>query len=189
MASVILALRKAEGNLRFYLWASLAAIPAEWGIHYLWGDWSWQYAATYILATLPILWGIARICWAAIEYRRYRARPLATSFVIALMLGRLAYVGLSRPVTWFDWINLSIGVCLTWSGTLFWFASAYTSRSDLGLILSIFWLSQAVSSFGWTLYLWERLNWIIDPSLGIAAFLLLAWRLARTNPSKTAFHI
>jgi hypothetical protein len=181
-ASILLALPRARTRLRFYLWASLAALPAEWSAHYLYGDWSWQYAATYVAVTLPILVAVALIVWEHIRKGPYRLRAIASCFILAAVLGRMTYGGIGRQITYFDWINLSLGVALATAGLLVGFTAAYSKRWDLGLILAVFWTSQAASSFGWTLHLWESLNWIIDPSLGIAAFLLLRWRLA-FNPS------
>lgn len=177
MASILLALRKAGGNLRFYLRTQLASLPALWIGSRLWGIWSPWYAGIYVAATLPILWGIARICWAVLRGREYRLRAAAIGSFLAIILGRLAYVGLQRHVTYFDWINIALGVSLVWAGTLVGFAAPHVKRWDLALILGFLWVLQAVSSFGWTQHLNERLNWMIDPSLGIMAFLILAWRL------------
>lgn len=118
---------------------------------------------------------------------RYPLRTTAFAFLLAGVLGRMVYLGQNRPATYFDWINILLGVYLWWAGSVLGNAAAFVKRWDLSIVLALFWISQAVSSFGWTLHRWEHLNWIIDPSLGIVAFLSLAF-LARNNPSKTVLH-
>lgn len=178
MGAMILALRqRPPRSVGLYLCSQIFFCVSIWAGNWLWGIWSRWYATLYVAVTLPILWCIARLCWEALERRCYRARSLAISFLIAGLLGRLCYVGLPRPVTGFDWINLTLGVCLTWAGTLVGFAAPHIKRWDLALILGMLWLFQGLSSFGWTLHLWEPLNFIIDPVLGIVAFSILAWRL------------
>jgi hypothetical protein len=180
VASISLALtRRPPRSVGLYLLAQLAFCPAVWIGNWLWGVWSPWYGGVYVAATLPILWCIARLCWESLERRKYRARIVAISFLIAAALGKLSYIGLARPVTWFDWLNLTLGVFLASAGTLLGFTAPYVKRGDIALILGMYWVWQAVSSWGWTLYLWEDLNWVIDPALSIAAFTLLAWRLHR----------
>ena len=177
-ASLILALRaNPEPSLKWYCWAQLASLPVLWFASMLWGVWSPWYGGIYVAATLPILWCIARICWESLDAHRYKARALAGPFLIAGVLCRFAYLGMGRPSAYFDWINLSLGMALAWGGTVLGFAAPHQKRWDLALILAIFWMTQALSSFGWTLFLREDLNWVIDPALGILAFTLLAWRL------------
>jgi len=148
------------------------------GAAWSYGIWSPAYAIVYTLATLPILGCIALITWESIEDRPYRLRPLALSFLLALTLARIAFVGLGRAATGYDWVNLVLGGYLAWMGALIGFAAPYARRWDLSLILGLFWIFQAFSSFGWTMNRW-RWNWTLDPSGAIVAFLLIALRLRR----------
>jgi len=173
-------------SLKWYLWAQLVSLPIIWLSSRIWGIWSPWYGGIYVAATLPILWSIGKLCWESLADHRYKLRAIAGPFLIAGVLGRLAYLGLSRQATYFDWINLSFGVCLAWSGTTLGFSSPHQKRWDLALILAVFWMTQAVSSFGWTLFLDEKLNWQVDPILGIAAFLLISWRLRMPHPTPAA---
>lgn len=188
LLSLILALRqRAPLSIYAYLLAQLIYIPPVMLVVWLLGVWSPWYALVYVVFTLPILASIAWIVSDVLLERHYRLRPLAIALVLALMLGRIAYFGLGRPVTYFDWINLALGVLLATAGIVTAYTAPYLARCDLALILSLLWLGQSISCFGWALHLWERWNFLLDPAMGIVAFSLLAWRLR--GPSERSVRV
>jgi len=177
MGSLILALRqRAPLSILGYIFAQLVSLPPIWLGAWLLGIWSPWYAAIYVLFTLPILAAILWIVHDVLLELHAGIRAIAVAFILAVILARIAFVGLSHAPTGYDWLNLVLGAYLAWAGILVGTASAYIERWDLGLILGCLWLGQSVSCFGWTLHLWANLNWILDPLLGVTAFLLIAWR-------------
>ena len=187
MGSLILALKqRAPLSVYAYLLAELVYIPPVMLAAWLLGIWSPWYAAIYVLFTLPILLAILWIVHDVLLEVHADAKPVAIAFILAIIPGRMSYLEIHRPVTRFDWINLIFGVALMWAGTLVGYAAKHIERWDLGLILAILWILQAVSFFGWTIHLWEKWNFVIDPVLGIVAFSLLAWRTRDRDYSPTA---
>jgi len=176
MAALLAALRlPAPDSLRRYLWCHLATIPFVWGGGLLFGDWSITYAAIYCACSGLILVSIGSIAWECLNGRHFRARTAAIALILALCLGKLA----SSETSGLGWISLVEGVILFWAGMIVGFTAPYIQRWDIALTLSLFWMAQALYSFGWTLHghLWDRWNWTVPPLTGIAAFSIIAWRL------------
>jgi hypothetical protein len=166
-------------NVERYLWAVLAQIPFCLAANAWWGIWSVEYAAVYVFFTGLILWCICRIALDCLRERQYRLRAAAIMFILAVMLVKMAFTGLPRPVDGFAMISLIEGFVLAWCGSLCAFLAPYTRRPDLIFPLAVFWLALALYDFGWVLHgrMWDRINWLVPPALGVCCFSLLAWRL------------
>jgi hypothetical protein len=91
----------------------------------------------------------------------------------------MAFLGVPKPVDGFAVISLVEGFFLVWCGSLCAFLAPYTRHPDLVFPLAVFWLALALYDFGWVLHghVWDRINWLVPPALGMATFSLLALRL------------
>lgn len=166
-------------SLNRYLWAQLVYIPFVWAAYWLCGEWSVGYAVVYVAFTGFILATIPSILLDCLKGWRYPTHLAATTFLLAMVLTRITFLGARASFDGYGAISLVEGFFLAWAGTLAAFIAPYTKRSDLTFTLGAFWLCQSAFSFGWTIHgaFWNRINWIVPPVTAILAFTLVWLRL------------
>lgn len=151
-------------------------------------SYGWIFAIVTGIVFLSIGW----LTWESLLTARYKLRLFAIASLLAMAFSRMAFLGIGRPVAWFDWLVIGEGALLVACGTLIGISAPYSKLPDISLGLSVLWLMQALIAFGFSLHF---PNWnVIDPYaraiIGILGFLFLGWRLhARNHAPKTAFHI
>jgi hypothetical protein len=178
--SLVLALlQNPPTSLRRYLWAQLVYVPFVWAAYYVFGEWSVGYAVIYCIFTVIILLSVVGIVTDCVSAWRHPARLAGSAFLLAMVLTRKAFTGVSGHLDGYEAITLAEGFFLSWAGTLATFTAPYTKRPDLVFPLGMFWMIQAAYDFGWTLHghLWDAVNWVIPPAMGVICFTFLAWRL------------
>jgi hypothetical protein len=190
-ASLVLALsQRPPTRLKLYLLAQLVYVPFVWAAYYLWDEWSVGYAAVYVAFTVLILLAIVGIVMDFLADWRYPARLAGSTFLLAMVIARIAFLGSQERFSDYGAISLTEGFFLAWAGTLALFAAPYTKRPDFIFPLGLLWIAQAAYDFGWMLHgrLWDAWNWIVPPGMCVCCFLFLAARLAwtRQRPSATA---
>jgi hypothetical protein len=174
-------LKHPPANLGWYLWAELVSIPFFLCSAWAFGVYSVAYAVVYCLLTALIFLTIARLAWDCLESRRYRFRALGVALTFSIVLTRIAFIGISKPFSGYLVISLAEGLILAWAGILAVFTAPYTRRPDLTFPLGALWLGQACYRLGWALNfsVWQEINWVIPPMLGLACYSFLAWRLGQ----------
>lgn len=175
-------------SLALYLKAQLAYIPPVMLTYWLAGPGT-LYAAVYSLLTAYILLTALWIVYVTLVSRDYALRGSALAVLIALLFGRVAYVGLDRGMGFADWVVLIEAAVLVWCGTMIGTLAPYTPDRNLSLALSFTWLGQALFDFGFLLYdsspLWARLNYAVPPLVMIALCLWIGLR-NRALPAKAS---
>ena len=175
-----------KNYFRAQLLYSFFVFPAEWFI----GPGPF-YAIVYIIFTAWILLADLWIVYEAMYTRAYRLRGAAVAFILTLCLARLTYMGLEQSVSLYTWIVLVEGAILLWCGILLTALAAHQQDKSLALAMGFLWLAQALFDFGdclhWGWPLWNRLNYIVPPSLIIALCVWIGLRArARLNASGRA---
>lgn len=173
--------RNPPANVSRWLWAQLVYIPFVWTASFFYSNEAWQYALTYCVFTAWILYAVVRIAWDSARGHRYRLRMVAASLVLAATLAECARLDMHGQ---WAWVTLSEGFLLLWAGILTAFAGAHRPRWDLYVPLGAFWVLQGGFSLGWTIHgqVWQDWNWVVPPTMGLACFSYLAWRLKPASP-------
>ena len=176
--------------VRNYLRAQLIYIPPVLLTSWFLGTGPF-YAIVYIIFTAWILLAALWIVYEAMYTRAYRLRGAAVAFILTLCLARLTYMGLEQSVSLYTWIVLVEGAILLWCGILLTALAAHQQDKSLALAMGFLWLAQALFDFGdclhWGWPLWNRLNYIVPPSLIIALCVWIGLRArARLNASGRA---
>lgn len=170
--------RHPPAKLAAFFWAQLIYIPPVLCSAWYFGVWSWPYLIVFSLFTAVILLSACRLTWALLQSRQQRLRPIAATFLVALVMARIAHRG-SLAHDRFLTVWLSEGFILAWLGALLALLAPYTRRPDLYFPLALLWLCQSCWAFGWSLN-WQMLagwNWVLPPLMGLCCFSFLAWRL------------
>lgn len=178
--------RHPPARLAAFFWAQLLYIPPVLCSAWYFGVWSWQYLAVFSLFTAVIIWSTSRLTWALLKTRQNRLRPAAATFLVALVMARIAWIGTVQPRSSFLAISIAEGFTLAWNGSLLSLLAPYTRRPDLYFPLALLWLCQSCWAFGWSLN-WQMLaswNWVLPPLMGLLAFSFLAWRLKSQYPGQ-----
>jgi hypothetical protein len=131
---------------------------------------------------------ILRLTWESLLTARYKLRLSAIASLLAMLFARMSFLGLGRPIEWFDWLVIGEGALLIACGALMGISVPYTKQPDVAIGLSIMWLAQALVAFGYALH-WPAWN-VIDPYaralVGMAGFLFIGSRLhsrAKLHPA------
>ena len=139
------------------------------------------YTVCYCLLSIPIYRSIGRIAWEVLRGRRYRARPLVISAILAAGMGYTALLGISRyPHSLFSYLAVVQGFCLLWAGLVLGGVAAHLEQKAVHYPLALLWMAQGVFNLGFGLHLPAWLgwpNWVIQPLLAAAAFVVIGWRL------------
>jgi hypothetical protein len=137
------------------------------------------YGCIYVGLTALIFVAIGRLVLEGLATARYRARCLAIGLILAVLFARLAYLGLARPAEWFDWIIITEGALLVWSGVLMGMSAPYMRLPDIALGLGTLWLAQALIAFGYVLHFpaWNHIGVYARPIAGILGFAFIGLRL------------
>lgn len=148
----------------------MVLFPVAW----LAGTSSITYRIVYSLLTAFILLAVARIVTEAISEKQNSWRGAALAGVLAITLGRLAWVGMPA-IKYYSVIGIVEGVCLFWAGICLGYLAAHTHRWDIALTLAILWILQALFRFGFYLHYptWMAFNWRIPPVLAASAFVII----------------
>lgn len=173
--------------LFFYVGAMMLAMAAEWPVKWEFGAASQAYLWTWVCSTALVLVFVAVAVWEHIRLLRYKLRAFAVASLIALVPARMSYLGDWGHHTLTDKLITAEGFLLLLAGLLVGGAAPHTRRPDLSLIVALFWIGQSTFDWGWILHwpAWNAASWILGPSMGIVAFLLLAWRLWK-SPSRAS---
>lgn len=169
------------------LWPYFLLMAMSWvggyAARYTFGDESWQYLIFWCGITALILgWVVLLAVLALKSISRYPWRLGVTALFISGIFARLAYV-YAEPLTAAQWAVLVEALVLVWAGTISGGCAPYIKNGDLYFGLGLFWLAQGLADYGWLLHwegkssLWQEASWIFGPSLCIAVFAFLAWRL------------
>lgn len=174
--------RPIPASLAAYLATQLACLPAF--------ELSWRiigpgktYGCIYAGLTALVLATIGLLVRESLQMARYRARCITIGLVLAAMFARLAYLGLARSAEWFDWIIITEGALLIWSGVLMGMSAPYARLPDIALVLSTLWLTQALIAFGYILHFpaWNRIGVYARAIVGIVGFSLIGLQLHRRH--------
>ena len=178
--------RRPPSRLEAYCWSQLLYIPPVLCAAWYFGVWSWQYLAVFAFFTAVVLWSVCRLTWSLLQSRLNRLRPIAATFLVALIMARIAYRGTVQPHNLFLATSLASGFVLAWNASLLGLLSPYTRRPDLYLPLAALWGCQGCWAFGWSLHFeeWAALNWILPPLMGLICFSWLAHRLKWQYPGQ-----
>jgi hypothetical protein len=175
-----------------YFFAQALYTVVLFNLRWLVGDTSRIYAAAYSLLTGIILLAVGRIATENLSGHQYSCRGAVIAGVLAIILVRLAFVGLQAPVRYYEWIHLIEAGALIWAGLCVAGTAPYCDRWDIAFTLGMLWLVQALFRLGFILHLpsetWVRYNWIVPPAACIIAFTaigLLEGRDRRTASAHT----
>lgn len=165
-------------SLMGYFSAQIVALPVlelSWRIVGPGKAYGWVYA----LGTGLVLVAIGNLVRESLQTARYKARVFAVASLLALVFAKVAFLGLARPAVWADWLAIGEGGLLVAAGTVMAFSAPHSKLPDISFGLSILWLVQALSAFGWTLHwpAWNLFDLYARNLIGLAGFLFIGWRL------------
>lgn len=162
-----------------YLYAQLYGTLLLFAVNWRAGDTSTAYLAAYATVTAVILATVGRIVWDAVLTRQNSWKAVGIVSVLAVTLGRMAFLGLGRLAEAHDYIVIVEGTLLFAAGLTVGFLAPYVERMGLAFLLAGLWMAQSFFRLGFALHItdgqWMENNWRVPPALGISAFLLIGW--------------
>lgn len=164
-----------------YLVAQLASVPVLWLVSYAYGDASRAYAATYVATTGTIFLAVSWIVTDVLAGRAHRLEVLACAFVLSMIPAKLAFETLHRTLTPDQAAVLVEAALLLWAGIVVAAVSARLDWKGVPFTFGVFWILQGAFDVGWLMHFpgWQEASWIVGPSMGTVAFVLVGWQLRR----------
>lgn len=171
----------------WYFFAQIAYIPAIYGMAWAYGQDSGAYLLAYIGMTGLVLSAVVLVAWNALAGRLYRLRAAAIALVLAIVLGKMAFMGLEHPKAE-DFLVLIEAVVLLWAGIVTSYVARYRPDKWAYFTLGTMWIGYALWDFGLILHhpYWVEADWYVPGAWNTLGFVIVGFLLRRVSSAATA---